>query len=118
MSEVISQTPSPEQVVFGNAFSFANGESDEGIIKEFFTERLTSIKEGAVTWLPRALDSDSGVCADLYKEGKVAATLVLDYESLAASVYATNENGNFGDVTLCDQVSFADAVAAAEQSAA
>ena len=29
MSEAISQTPSPEQIVFGNAFSFEKGKGDE-----------------------------------------------------------------------------------------
>lgn len=115
MSEVINQAPSPEQIVFGSAFSFAHGESDEDTKKAFFTERVASIKEGAKTWLPRTLDADHGICADLYKDGKVIATLVFDYDDNSASVYTTSEGGSFGDTSLCDRVSFAEAVAAADQ---
>ncbi len=115
MAEVVNQTPSPEQIVFGDAFSFAGGEGQEDAVKALFEERVTSIQAGSKTWLPRTLDADSGVCADLYKDGKVVATLNFDYGDYSASVYTTSEGGSFGDTTLCDRVSFADAVALADQ---
>lgn len=117
MSEGLNNAPNPEQVVFGDTFSFATGEGNEETKKVFFTERVASIREGATTWLPRTLDADRGVCADLYKDGKVVATLDFDYDDYSASVYTTSEGGSFGDTTLCDRVSFAEAVAAAEQFA-
>ncbi len=115
MSEIIIQTPDPEQVVFGNAFSFKDGAGQEDAVKAFFEERVANIQTGAKTWLPRTLDADGGVCADLFKDGKVAATLNFDYDDYSASVYTTSEGGSFGDTTLCDRVSFAEAVAAANQ---
>ena len=115
ISEFINQTPNPEQVVFGGAFSFSRGESDDDTKKAFFTERVASITEGAKTWLPRTLNADHGVCADLYKDGIVVATLDFYYDDQSASVYTTSEGGSFGDTTLCDRVSFAEAVATADQ---
>jgi hypothetical protein len=114
MSEVINGASSPEQVVFVSAYSFAHGESDEDTNRAFFTERANSVKEGAKTWLPRTLDAYPRVCADLYIDGKIAATLVFDYDDNSASVYTTSEGGSFGDTSLCVQISFAEAVAAAE----
>lgn len=115
MPEVFSQSPDPEQIVFGNYFSFIDDESQEDTIKAFFEERVASINAGAKTWLPRAFDADSGVCADLFIDGRLVATLDYDYDT--ASVYATSEGGIFGDTTLCDHVSFAEAVAKADRFA-
>jgi hypothetical protein len=117
MSEVVGQTPDPEQAVFGNIFSIEAGIGQEDMVNAFFEERKAAIVSGAKTWLPRTLDADSGVCVDLYKAGKVVATLNFDYEDYSATVYTTSEGGNFGDTTLCDQVSFAEAVASADQFA-
>jgi hypothetical protein len=116
MSEVIDQSNSPERTVFGEAFSFASGRADDGTVKSFFEERVGAIKEGSKAWLPRTLDADSGVTADLFKDGHVAATLVFEYEDMAASVYTTSPGGAFGDTALCDRVAFDVAVETAEQS--
>jgi hypothetical protein len=115
MSEVVKKMPSPEEAVFGNAFSFSNGLAQGDAVNTFFEERVASVKSGAKTWLPRTLDADHGICADLYKDGKVIATLDFDYDDNSASVYTTSEDGNFGDTTLCDRASFADAVAAVDK---
>ena len=115
MSEVIIQEPHSEQSVFGDAFSFKNGVGQEYTVKALFEERVASIESGAKTWLPKTLDTDGGVCADLFKSGKLVATLHLDYNDYSTSDYATIEGGYFGDTTLCDRVTLAQAVTMADQ---
>jgi len=114
MSEVIDTTNSPEQSVFGEAFSFGSGRADDETVSTFFANRIKDVRGGSKIWLPRTLDADSGVTADLYEDGRVVATLVFEYEDNAASVYTTSPGGSFGDTALCDRVAFAEAVTAAE----
>lgn len=120
MSEVMTRPLDAEQIVFGDAFTFANGPSDEETQKAFFTKRLKDILDGGTAWLPRMLDdeaSESGICADLIVKRRVVATVMFDYAEKSATVYTTSETGVYGDTTLCDRVSFAEAVAAAQQLA-
>lgn len=118
MSETVQESKSPEQRVFGDAFSLAHGQADEATKKAFFEERFGVLKETESGWLPRTLDADRGVAADLYKARAIAATLDFDYDTHLADVYVTSEGGTYGDTALCSQVPFDDAVVAAEQFAA
>ena len=105
-----------EQRVFGNAFSLdTRTVTGEDALREYVSERIALIESGETTWLARTLDADNGVCADLFSQSAVVATLEFDYDDGAAIVYTTSEGGSFGDTTLCDRVPFDDAVEAAEQ---
>lgn len=116
MSEYITDLPDYERLVFGEAFTFKGGVSQDGdLVKSFFEERIAGVESGEVSWLPRTLRADGGICVDLFKDGVVQATLHFDYEGSSATVYATSEGGDFGDTILCDHVTFDEAVFAAEQ---
>lgn len=65
--------------------------------------------------MPRTLDSDYGIVADLFKGREPVATLVFAYDVQAATVFVTSPGGDFGDTTLCALVSFGEAVEASEQ---
>lgn len=104
----------PEQRVFGNAYSFSIGAADDETQKRYFQERKAAVDEGEVAWVSRTLDADHGVVADLYRDRGVVATMVFDFDTDTASVYITSEGGEFGNTTLCDQVTFDEAVTNAE----
>lgn len=109
MSEVVQESKTPEQRVFGNAFSLSSGPADNETQVQFFRERINTIRTARVGWLPRVLDADHGVVADLFKDGQLAATLVVDYDTDLSDVFGT------GETTLCSQVPFDEAVVTAEQ---
>ncbi len=114
MGEVLKQDGAAEYRVFGDAYSLKDGMSDEETRLSFFTSRLEQINSGALTWLPRTLESDSGIAADLYKNSKIIATLVFEYDQGLASVYTVSSESPLVGTTLLDNVSFSDAVTAAE----
>ena len=110
MGEVLKQDGAAEYRVFGDAYSLKDGMADEETRLSFFTSRLEQI----LTWLPRTLESDSGIAADLYKNSKIIATLVFEYDQGLASVYTVSSESPLVGTTLLDNVSFSDAVTAAE----
>jgi hypothetical protein len=115
MSEAINQTPSPEQRVFGDAYSLVGGVADLEVQRRYFEERKLLIYHGHTTWLSRALDDEQRVCADLYKDRRVIATLDFNFDTNLATVFTTSEGGSVGDTFLCGEVQFQDAVTAADQ---
>ena len=117
MAETLREEKSPEQRVFGEAFSLNNGVADEATQKVYFEERVASVVEGKTTWLSRTMDGERGIVADLYKGRKIVATLHFDYDVLLTSVYTKKEGGSLGDNALCDEVTFDNAVAEAEKFA-
>ena len=118
MSESLSEQKSSEQRVFGDAFSFSKGMSDERTQQKFFEERVRLVSQGEIIWLPRTLDEEGGVAADLYGTREIVATLNFDYDTHSASVYVTSEGGKYGDTVLSDRVTFDEAVVEAEKFAA
>lgn len=117
MTETLREQPTPEQRVFGDAFSFQDGVADDTIVQSFFKQRFEEIRNGTTAWMPRILDADGGIAADLYVDNSKSATLHFEYETQKASVYVTSSGGEPGDTTLCDQVEFGEAVEQAEQFA-
>lgn len=112
------QDNSVEKRVFGEAFSFKNGRADDDICQVYFEDRMVRLQNGETVWVARNLDSDTGVVADLYSERKVVATVDYDYDTFSTDAYYTDGDESFGNVLLCHQVSFEEAVKLAEQHAA
>lgn len=75
MAETLNEEKSPEQRVFGGAFSLSQGVPDEEKRKKYFQERQAEVAEGKTTWLSRTMDGERGVVADLYRDSKIVATL-------------------------------------------
>ena len=115
MSEQLAPAMSPEERVFGNAFSFESGRSNRETVEAFFRERIDGVHAGDQVWLPRILGAGRGAAADLYRNRQLIATLHFDYDIMQAAVYTTSEGGVYGDTVLCDLVTFDEAVETAEQ---
>jgi hypothetical protein len=110
--------PSAEERVFGDAYSFETGEGDIATVHRFLTARKSDIADGKTTWLPREFDEERGAVVELYKDKDVAATLIFDKIAGEASVYMSGIDGAANDTTVVVNVSFAEAVEAAERFAA
>ncbi len=117
MAETLNEQKSPEERVFGNAFSLKNGVNSPEAKEQYFMERISMLRDGQTVWVSRSMDSDGGIVADLFKAGKVVALLEFDYSMGMAYVYATSEGGQFGDITLANETSFDTAVNEAEKFA-
>jgi len=102
--------------VFGDAFSFENGESDPATVTAFARERLEARENGETVWIPRSFGSEARIVADLWSDRKMIATLDVEYETnLLSRVYVVANDGQHSDTILCDGVSFVEAVQTAEQ---
>ncbi len=110
MIEKLNNNSNLEQDLFGESFSLNYGISEAINVRNFYKDRISNIKDGLLTWLPRNLYDDNGICVDLYKERRIVATLVHEFASNLSSVYTTNVNGRFGDTVLCELVSIEEAV--------
>ena len=113
MSRETVPTLTAEERVFGNAYSLSSGRAGDEVVSEFFGDRVKQVRETGTGWIPRALDSDFGVVADLFRDGTVIATVEQDFESVVANLYITFE-GQSEDRTAIPAESFEDAVATAE----
>jgi len=118
MIEKFKNNSNPDLDLFGDSYSLNSGISDDIKVRAFYKDRISNIRDGLTTWLPRNLYDDNGICADLYKESRIIATLVHEFASNLSSVYVTSENGKFGDTILCDRVSIDEAVTRANIFAA
>ena len=114
MSETLDETLDPEQRVFGGVFSTELGIiGDQEALERFYADRIAAISRGETVWLPRVLDSDSGVVADL-RDGMIHVTLDYKYATRMARLYVTGKDGAFGDVATIDPMPFDEAVQVAE----
>lgn len=113
MSEILNES-SPQKRVFGEVFSIDSCAPVSSDHYKFFEDRLKSVREKEDVWLPRTLDSERGVVADLFSNGHIVATLVFDYDTDSASVYTSSAAGKFGDKSIFDNGNFNDAVIEAE----
>jgi len=117
MSETLRGSLSPEERVFGVTFRLSSGAvEDTAAYNQYVEDRIRARIDGQLVWLARTLDGEDGVVADYYKGRKCIATLVFDYDTRGADVYITTDNGQHGvgNVRLCEQVPFNDAVEIAE----
>jgi len=118
MIEKFKNNSNPEQDLFGDSYSLNSGINGNIKVRAFYKDRISNIRDGLTTWLPRNLYDDNGICADLYKESRIIATLVHEFASNLSSVYVTSENGKFGDTIHCELVSIDEAVTRANIFAA
>lgn len=114
MSESLGETLDPEQRVFGGVFSTEMGViDDQEAVKHFYKERIDAISRGETVWLPRVLDADGGVVADL-RDGMIHVTLDYSYATRMARLYVTSKDGAYGDIAIIDPMPFDEAVQVAE----
>jgi hypothetical protein len=114
MSETLDETLDPEQRVFGGVFSTELGIiGDQEALERFYADRIAAISRGETVWLPRVLDSDGGVVADL-RDGMIHVTLDFRYATRMAHLYVTSKDGVYGDIAIIDPMPFDEAVQVAE----
>jgi hypothetical protein len=114
MSEQLRYDLSPEQRVFGYAFSLQNGAADEKTQEVMFKEKYIASHQGKHVWLPNTLDADTGVTANLYWQGKIVAFIDHNFATRLTDVYVADSIGTYPDHLVYDQISFDAAVVIAE----
>ena len=113
MSEKLRRMPSAEEKVFGAAYSFVDGFSDEETLDSYHIGMLKRAMRGQSVWVPKFALEENKVYAELYKNYLNVAMVEYDISLGLASVYKIDAE----DATLlmvADQVTFDIAVSTAE----
>lgn len=125
MSEVIKKQNSPEVRVFGGSFSLTRGTNTEAARSVFYKQRFQELQGEDFVWIPRVIDAEPELIADIFKDREIRATLRYDRATGIAGVYTavytrdkSAQEGEFKYLELCNNVPFAVAVHIAEQFAA
>lgn len=109
----------PKERVLGNDFAldgrtFFSKEQE----RRYFEDRIARRALGEMVWIVRNFDSCDGFTADLSRGALTFATLSHEYDENHSDVYITTGDGSvFGNETLCEAVSFEEAVLKAEEYA-
>jgi hypothetical protein len=89
--EQVTFFETPEQRVFGGAYSLYTGAADKKTQQSVLAERQAKMEIGLQTWLFGKLDSPDGMQADLYKHRQLIATINYDPTTDMADVYTAQK---------------------------
>jgi hypothetical protein len=112
MSEQLKISETPEQRVFGEAFSLETYAADEETVDRVKKEKYERLANGEQVWIPMTLDADSGVVAELFKNHVLVASV--DYRYIPRNAVLYTYLNNCGGRIVQERIPFDEAVVAAE----